>query len=213
MHLRRRSSRATITLHSELGAGAEARIYELANDSTLVAKVYRQSTNVRIHKLEAMLANPPSDPMAAKGHVSIAWPVDLLEAAGNCQVVGFLMPRITGMHEIIKFYNPTLRYQHSPLFTYAYLHRTARNLATAVRALHARGYVIGDINQKNILVADTALVTLLDTDSFQVCDPRNGAIHRCLVGTPEFTPPELQGKIFAQVDRTPQSCPICRSLI
>ena len=204
MQLRRRSNGKVLNLGSELGAGGEARVYELVNDSTLVAKIYHQSTNVRIHKLAAMLANPPSDPMAAKGHVSIAWPVDLLEDTGNSHVVGFLMPRITSMHSIIVFYNPAHRRQQCPLFNYAYLHRAARNLAAAVHALHVRGYVIGDVNQNNILVTGTALVTVIDTDSFRVRDPHNGAIYRCLVGTPEFTPPELQGKVFAQVDRTPE---------
>src|SRR5712691_4689158 len=51
---------------------------------------------------------------------------------------------------------------------------------------------------------DTALVTLVDTDSFQVCEPHNGVVYRCPVGKPEFTPPELQGCPFAQVDRAPE---------
>lgn len=204
MQLRRRSNGKLLTLGLELSQpGGEGRIYEVANDPTLVAKIYHQSTSARIHKLEAMLANPPSDPMAARGHVSIAWPVDVLEDVGNSRAIGFLMPRITGLHQIIEFYNPKRRLQDHPLFTYKHLHRTARNLAAA-RAAHLGGYVIGDVNQKNILVAYTALVTLVDTDSFQVRDPHNGAIHRCPVGMGEFTPPELQGQDCAQVDRTPE---------
>ena len=36
---------------------------------------------------------------------------------------------------------------------------------------HVRGYVVGDVNESNILVTPTALVTLgMDTDSFQVPD-------------------------------------------
>src|SRR5262249_36106735 len=84
------------------------------------------------------------------------------------------------------------------------LPRPARNLAAAVAAVHARGHVIGDLNESNVLASETALVTLVDTDSFQVRDPLTGAIHRCPVGKPEFTPPELQGKAFRQLDRTPE---------
>lgn len=136
---------------------------------------------------------------------SIAWPVDLLRAVdGGCQCVGFLMPRIVGMGLIIDFYHPKTRRRQCPLFNYLYLHRTARNLAAAVRALHMRGYVISDVNESNIFVSDTALVTLVDTDSFQVRDPQNGTVYRCPVGRLEFTPPELQGHDFSQVDRTPE---------
>src|SRR5205807_3008042 len=63
---------------------------------------------------------------------------------------------------------------------------------------------VGDLNESNVLASETALVTLVDTDSFQVRDPQTGTIHRCPVGKPEFTPPELQGKAFRQLDRAPE---------
>jgi DNA-binding helix-hairpin-helix protein with protein kinase domain len=111
---------------------------------------------------------------------------------------------VIGMHSVIDFYNPKSRRQVCPLFNYRYLHRAARNLAAVVRALHARGYVIGDVNESNILVSETALIALVDTDSFQVHDPQNGSVYRCPVGKPEFTPAELQGKTFASIDRKPE---------
>ena len=70
-------------------------------------------------------------------------------------------------------------------------------------ALHAKQYVIGDVNESNILVHDTAIVTLVDTDSFQVPDFQQGKVYRCPVGKAEYTPPELQRrKKFADYDRT-----------
>jgi DNA-binding helix-hairpin-helix protein with protein kinase domain len=62
---------------------------------------------------------------------------------------------------------------------------------------------MGDINEGNILVTSRALVSLIDTDSYQVRD-ENGTVYRCPVGKPEFTPPELQGVPFDQVDRQPE---------
>jgi DNA-binding helix-hairpin-helix protein with protein kinase domain len=192
-----------LNLAASLGHGGEARVYALPNDENLVAKIYHQPTSVHAQKLATMIANPPDNPTAALGHISIAWPVDLLQAVDNSdKVIGFLMPRIQRMRSIIDFYNPKTRRQHCPMFNYQYLHRTARNLAAAVAALHARGYCIGDVNESNILVSDTALVTLVDTDSFQVRDPQQKITYRCEVGKPEFTPPELQGKTFAECDRT-----------
>jgi DNA-binding helix-hairpin-helix protein with protein kinase domain len=191
-----------ISLSVSLGRGGEACIYAVPSAGDCVAKVYHKPTVAHANKLQAMLANPPDNPTASLGHISIAWPQELLWSADEHErVIGFLMPRIRGMRPIIDFYNPRTRRQHCPLFNYQYLLRTARNLAAAFAALHNSGYCVGDVNESNILVSDTALVTLVDTDSFQVLDPENDHVYRCPVGKPEFTPPELQNKIFAHHDR------------
>src|SRR5438093_919042 len=70
------------------------------------------------------------------------------------------------------------------------------------RALPAKGYGIGDLNERNLLVTTQALVTLVDTDSFQVKAAER--VFRCRVGSAEYTPPELQGARFADIDRGPQ---------
>ena len=215
MRLLRKSNQQIITLdlNSMLGHGGEARVFAVPPDETLVAKVYHQPKETYARKLSTMLANPPENPMAAHGHISIAWPVDLLIATEKSDalgkdfvpgVVGFVMPRVQGMRSLLDFYNPKTRRQKCPFFNYLYLIRTARNIAAAMGALHARGYCVGDVNESNILVSDTALVTLVDTDSFQVRDLHTGQIYRCGVGKPEFTPPELQGKNFGQIDRAPE---------
>ncbi|MBD2676247.1 MULTISPECIES: tetratricopeptide repeat protein [Nostoc] len=191
-----------LNLSMSLGRGGEACVYAVPSDNNLVAKIYHKPSSAHAEKLQAMLANPPENPTASLGHISIAWPEDLLHAAdGSNGILGFLMPRIQGMRPIIDFYNPRTRRQHCPLFNYQYLLRTARNLAAAFAALHASGYCIGDVNESNILVSDTALVTLIDTDSFQVRNPDTDIVYRCSVGKPEFTPPELQNKTFAEHDR------------
>ncbi|MCD8487692.1 MAG: hypothetical protein LRZ84_13415 [Desertifilum sp.] len=211
MRFQRLSNRQIVQLDTalEIGAGGEARVFALPGDDRLVAKVYRKSKPLYTRKLAIQLANPPDNPTAAQGHLSFAWPSDLLLAGGTAkgsktQVAGFLMPRVTGMRPLIDFYNPKTRRTQCPLFNYLYLHRTARNLAAAVSALHARGYAIGDVNESNILLTDTALVTLVDIDSIQVRDPDTGEVYRCPVGKAEFTPPELQGQSFATLDRAPE---------
>ncbi|MDJ0732492.1 MAG: tetratricopeptide repeat protein [Nostocaceae cyanobacterium] len=191
-----------INLTVSLGRGGEACVYTVPTDDNLVAKVYHKPTKQQARKLQVMLAHPPENPTANLGHISIAWPCELLKSAdGSDGIIGFLMPRIRGMRPAIDFYNPRTRRQHCPLFNYHYLIRTARNLAATFAAVHASGYCVGDVNESNILVSDTALITLVDTDSFQVHDPDNHKVYRCQVGKPEFTPPELQNKTFAQCDR------------
>jgi hypothetical protein len=207
MFLRRENTQAILNLSDcqLLGTGGEARIYSVPNEPELVAKIYHQPDEAYAHKLAAMLANPPHDPAQTQGHASIVWPVELLRSLDvKHQVCGFLMPRVHRMRCVMDVYHPGTRRKQAPLFHYAYLHRTARNLAAAVGALHAGGYVIGDVNESNVLVSETALVTLVDTDSFQVRDSANGTVYRSPVGKAEFTPPELQGKVFSETDRQPE---------
>ncbi|MDC0835211.1 hypothetical protein POG22_19740 [Geitlerinema sp. CS-897] len=202
MKVQRQSNGEFITLSRELGGGGEGKVYAVAENSSWVAKVYHRVTPEMPRKLAVMYANPPDDPLRSQGHVSIAWPEDLLLQRGR--VVGFLMPRADGGFPLHTFYTPASRRDRCPLFNYLYLYRSARNLAAAASNLHARGYVIGDVNESNILVSPTALVTLVDTDSFQVCDPQRDRLYPCPVGKPDFTPPELQGKTLRHVRRLPE---------
>ena len=188
-----------------LGKGGEGAVYALAGEEGLVAKVYHRPSAERARKLAIMVAHPPQDPTTVPGHRTFAWPVDLLtEDRAGGEVVGFLMTRVSNVRPIFDFYNPASRRQHSPLFSYFYLHRAARNMAAALGALHVRGYVVGDVNESNFMLEPTALVTVVDTDSLQVRDPDSGASYRCRVGKPEFTPPELQSAVFASFDRVPE---------
>ena len=59
----------------------------------------------------------------------------------------------------------------------------------------------GSIKAQNILVNDRGLVSIIDTDSFQVRHPLSGKLHHCLVGSPDYTPPELLGKDFSKTEQ------------
>lgn len=204
MRVRQPETRQEYELEAEpLGTGGEADVYAVPGQAAIVAKVYHKPTPEQADKLKVMLAAPPDDPMAKSGHASIAWPTARLLKSGDAErFAGFLMPRIDQARHINEFYIPKSRQQQCPLFHYGYLMRTARNLAAAVRAVHDRGYVIGDLSGANLLVTAQALVTLIDTDSFQVRSPDR--TFRCRVATPEYTPPELQSARFADVDRAPE---------
>jgi len=65
-----------------------------------------------------------------------------------------------------------------------------------------KNYVIGDIKQQNLLVNPSGLVSIIDTDSFQIRDPITGKIYRGHVGSAEYTPPEMFNVDFSQVDRS-----------
>ncbi len=199
------SARRPIRLDAPLARGGEALVYRLPGRPDRVAKVYSRPRPGYEHKLQWMRANPPPDPDRAHGHAAIAWPEDLLSDA-NGRLVGFTMPFVAAAVPVLDVLSPRRRARVLPAFDRRYLHRTARNLALAVQALHGRDYVIGDLNQSNVLVMASALVTVIDTDSFQVREERPAqiVIYPCPVGKPEYTPPELQGQPFAGLVRLPE---------
>jgi serine/threonine protein kinase len=189
-----------IVLSHELGRGGEAMVYTTKTSSQAV-KIYHKPSEEKTRKLELMIARPPIDPTSKTSHVSIAWPTGLVQnEAGD--VVGFTMPLVNTSKAIPlhQLYNPKVRRQRAPGITWQYLVRIARNLSAVVAALHDKGYVIGDLNESNVLVTDRALVTLVDCDSVQARD--GPTIYRCTVGKGEYTPPELQGKAFEKINRS-----------
>ena len=200
----------------ELATGGEGKIYRIKEDPLSVAKIFHKPSPEKAEKIDAMLANPPDDPAYEEtGHISIAWPTArILDAGGRC--CGFAMPYINPQDSfpLLKVYNPQDRLQTVAEFTWQYLMRIALNLASIVKELHKKGYIIGDLNESNVIVTTRALVTLVDCDSIQVLKytpdfwgrvrGKKREYFRCTVGKPEYTPPELQGRDFSQFDRKKQ---------
>jgi hypothetical protein len=186
-----------------LARGGEAAVYAVPEGPSLVAKVYHRPTPEAAAKLAAMIAAPPVDTTAWTASRYVAWPVArLLRATNGNDVVGYLMPRVENARRLVELASPRARQQICPLFHYGYLVRTARNLAAAIGGLHGQGFVLGDLNESNVLVTPSARVTLVDADSFQV--PAPGRTFRCRVGKLEYTPPELQDACLAERDLGPE---------
>ena len=195
-----------ITLGKELGAGGEGAVHDVRNKPDLVAKIYhpeRRVDNV-IKKLELMIKYPPRTEDESSGSLYVAWPSHLVYDRAN-KPVGFIMPKVNKRNSLFDYYNPSQRKRNAQHVNYASLCKVARNLAKALDEMHGRGYVIGDINESNAYIVEGDNVTLIDSDSFQVRDYQTtpNTIYRCTVGKPEYTPPELQGISFKDVDRAP----------
>jgi Protein kinase domain len=212
----RLSNAATITfrdgdqrpldLGETIGQGGEARVSAVAGRPGLVAKIYTGAPPTGSDaKLRWMTAHPLPETSGADGHASVAWPRDIVVDERGA-IRGFLMPRIAGAKPAIEVFNPKRRQAAFPGFDRRHLHRTARNLASAVAAIHQAGHVVGDLNESNILVTPRTLVTVIDADSFQIRARVDGreVIWPCPVGKPEYTAPELQGKGLAETLRTPE---------
>ncbi len=197
--LRAAMSDRSITLKQKLASSGEGTVWT-TNFPGFLAKLYHQPSRDRIDKLKVMIAHPPQNPMRHHNHVTFAWPQDLLVDAQD-NGLGFLMPEIVDGVKLSLLYNPKLRSRKAPRFNWYYLHTAALNFALALKSLHEEGYVVGDIKPQNLLVNNRALISVIDTDSFQVRDPLTKTLYRCLVGSEGFTPVELLGKELSTLDQ------------
>jgi DNA-binding helix-hairpin-helix protein with protein kinase domain len=215
----------TFTLHSgapllvgpRLAAGGQGEVFSVLYPEDHVLKRYfprelgKDPTLER--RLLAMVANKPHGWRETSGHITMAWPDDLVYE--DRQFAGFVMPAIdmastAGIHRVT---NPSDRQRPDPTgsapwlasFSWNYLVRTAANLAKVTDSLHMTGTVIGDFNDANVRVGHDARVTLLDCDSMQITDPVTGERYFCGVGRPEFTPPELLDADWKTTVRDPSS--------
>jgi DNA-binding helix-hairpin-helix protein with protein kinase domain len=184
-----------VRLGRRIGTGAEGEVYEIQDNSDLVAKIYHEPPPPEKAEKLVVLSRLGNERLFNLS----AWPVSTLRDAPDGEVVGFVMKKISQAEEVHALHSPKSRLQKFPEASWAFLIYVAANIARAVAAVHEHGLVIGDVNPKNILVTRKATVYLLDVDSFQVS--ADSKTYRCEGGFPEYTPPELQGVAFRDVDR------------
>ncbi len=185
-----------LTLGKILGKGGEGAVHHVVEAPHLAAKIYNAGkAKQRRDKVSAMA----SASLHNKSDY-VAFPIDVLKSTSG-EFIGFTMKKVAGYKSVHDLYGPGSRKVEFPTADSKFLLRSAINLASAVASIHSIGCVIGDINHSGILVSNKALVTLIDSDSFQYRDAAR--TYRCLVGVAEYTPPELQGSLFDKVDRTP----------
>jgi len=187
-----------VPLGKKIGSGGEGNVFEIVSASQrFVAKIYHKPLDEQKQEKLRVMVRGCNDTLK---EIS-AWPVDLIHNGAGGPVCGFVMPRVTDCEPVHKVYGPTHRKQSFPEADWKFLVRAAKNLAAAFDAIHFYGYVIGDVNEGNILVDKHACVTLIDCDSFQV--KTSADVYCCEVGVAQFTPPEiLNGKDFS-IQRAP----------
>jgi DNA-binding helix-hairpin-helix protein with protein kinase domain len=184
-----------VRLGRELGKGGEGAVYEAQGRTDLALKIYwPNKAAVRQDKIAAMVAAG-----WAKSNTFVAFPVEPLYTSSGL-FAGFSMKRIGGHKPVHLLYSPSSRKLEFTGIDFRFLIRAALNIATAVTSVHTTGCVVGDINHSGFLVSDQATITLIDSDSFQVAT--SGKHFLCQVGTPEYTPPELQSSRFDRINRT-----------
>lgn len=185
-----------VRLGKEIGKGGEGTIFELAGNPRFVAKIYLRPVDLeKKEKLRRM-----SGTFGAGIMKFAAFPVTTLATSPGGPIVGLVMPRVHGHTEIHNLYSPAHRKLKFPEKDWSFLVHVAMNCAASFDALHQESIVIGDVNQGNLLVSQQGTVFLIDCDSFQF--RAQGKFFPCEVGVPHFTPPELQGCSFRDMERT-----------
>ncbi len=185
----------TERLDKKLGKGGEGDVYALVGRDDCAVKIYRLELRVsRESKVRAMV-----DGRLAGATTLVAFPAEIVtDASGN--FLGFTMRLVVGYRALHELYSPKSRKINFPKADYRFLVRVAQNVARAVATVHQAGCIIGDLNHSGVLVGPDATVALIDADSFQFS--LMGHAYPCVVGTEDFTPPELHGGSLANVIRT-----------
>jgi len=182
-------------LGNVLAEGGEGIVHYVRDREDVVAKLYKEWEYGRDEKLRRMIA------LSTKRLRRVAaWPLSQLSDDQD-QMVGFVMESLDRWQPLHASYQIRTRLQHAPNRTWAYLLRIARNLATCVHHVHEAGFVIGDLNESNVLVGPDAMVKIIDADSFQLRTEER--LYPCKVGKPELLGPELQGRSLEGLERTP----------
>jgi DNA-binding helix-hairpin-helix protein with protein kinase domain len=184
-----------IRLGRQIGRGGEGAVFETQNYGEVAVKLYWPNKAAsRRDKIAAMVASAWS-----KSNSFVAYPIDALYTPAGA-FAGFTMRRIGGHKPVHLLFSPSRRKLEFASANFRFLIRAAFNAATAVASVHANDCVIGDVNHSGFLVSQKAKIALIDSDSFQVI--MAGKSFLCEVGTPEYTPPELQSSRFNHVKRT-----------
>lgn len=190
-----RAGGTTYQLGKRIGKGGEGEVYAVAGKPDQAAKLYNTTlAGKREEKVRAMVTHA-----LARSTDLVAFPSEIVTDAKG-RFLGFLMRLVNGYRPLHELYSPKSRRIHFPNADYRFVVRAALNLASAVGKIHTTNCIIGDFNHSGVLVSKDATVALIDADSFQFSIP--GKAYPCVVGVPDFTPPELHGRNLATVART-----------
>jgi DNA-binding helix-hairpin-helix protein with protein kinase domain len=191
-----------VRLGAVLARAGEGTVYDVVGRPDWAAKVFHPTLNDlgnKLGKVSSMIRSSPAGAVQPNGFAVLTWPLHTL--SDDRGLIGYVMPRIDTATsvEIHTMSNPSNRREPPPNTpqwithaTWGHLVNVAANLCLAVEVVHRVDAVIGDFQERNILVSDTTEVTLVDCDSMQFTDP-DGNQFLCRVGRPEFTAPELAG--------------------
>lgn len=183
--------------------GGEGTVFSILGQSDMVVKIYHNSklNRVRQEKLRSMVSNKPQkyttlDKQSGRHVPVLAWPEEIVMRGQDRQVCGFTMKAVD-IEQAVEIHNIENAFARDArpwtkdlgLGLRAYV---ARNLCFLVSQIHSVGAVIGDFNERNVLVSQSLIVCMIDCDSMQIRD--SSRYYPCTVLQPGFIAPELLDK-------------------
>ena len=182
----------------KLGEGGEGVVHLVDGDPGSVVKIWHpgRTPEDADAKISHLVSNPVTPGLGVTWHIT--WPQHEVRESGI--IVGYTMPTLNpgeSWEPIVEYYNR--RAAQSTGATQAReiqiddRVRMARNLALGFHAVHDAGYVIGDVNEKNVEVNRQNDIAMVDCDSYGFTDSATGRTFSNNMGRPEFQAPEAQG--------------------
>jgi DNA-binding helix-hairpin-helix protein with protein kinase domain len=197
-----------IELGPVLARAGEGLIHSILGHPDLVAKIFHSTLHElesKLDKVAAMVASQPHGATQDDGFFVLTWPMQLIRR--DHRPAGYAMARIDTSNavEIHTLSNPSNRARPLPSapqwpadVTWGHLLTVAANLCLAVEVVHRVDAVIGDFQERNILVSDSCRVTLVDCDSMQFTDAA-GRVFLCGSAGRSSAPPSWSAPICAAV--------------
>ncbi len=182
----------------KLGEGGEGVVHLVDDDPGAVVKIWHpgKTPDDADAKIRHLVGNPVTPDLGVTWHIT--WPQHEVRESGI--IVGYTMPTLNpgeSWEPIVEYYNRRAA-QGTGAAQAREIQlddrvRMARNLALGFRAVHDAGYVIGDVNEKNVEVNRQNDIAMVDCDSYGFTDLATGRTFSNNMGRPEFQAPEAQG--------------------
>ena len=190
------TNKVNVFTDSPLGKGATATVYRSSIDGTYyAAKIFHDKSKLDLKKIEAMLANPPSNLTGVTAGIEYprySWPISIVEDSFG-QAVGYVMPLIDQKESFTldHYYDKNLgKKLNSPdEVALSYKIEIAANLSKLIADLHSHRHCFVDCKPQNIRVFKrTHAVTLLDCDGFSINDNNGKRFPAELLSTDYISP-------------------------
>ena len=180
----------------KLGEGSEGAVYLVGGQPGSVVKIWHPDrippdADARIRH---MVNNPVIPESGAAWRIT--WPQH--SVIENGITVGYTMPFLDpgdSWDSIIAYYNRKAAWSvgaaQGRVIGADDWGSMARNLALGFKAVHEAGYIIGDINEKVVMVNQQNEVAIVECDSYGFADPGTGwGFSDYSLGRPDFQAPE-----------------------